>query len=71
MIGRPGRIGALDKILQHIVDRGDTWIARRIDIATHWRPIPGGLMFEARALTNFRAPPIGQGAVAPARSGYP
>jgi allantoinase len=36
MIGRPGRISALDKILRHIADRGDAWIARRVDIANHW-----------------------------------
>ena len=37
IIGRPGRIAALDKILGHITDRGNAWIARRIDIANHWR----------------------------------
>ena len=37
MIGRPGRIAALDNILGHIADRGNAWIARRVDIANHWR----------------------------------
>src|SRR5215831_17099062 len=36
MIGRPGRIGALDRILRHITNQGDAWIARRVDIANHW-----------------------------------
>jgi peptidoglycan/xylan/chitin deacetylase (PgdA/CDA1 family) len=36
MIGRPGRIGALDRVLRHIANRGDAWIARRVDIANHW-----------------------------------
>jgi peptidoglycan/xylan/chitin deacetylase (PgdA/CDA1 family) len=36
MIGRPGRVGALEKILQHIKVRGDTWIATREQIALHW-----------------------------------
>jgi peptidoglycan/xylan/chitin deacetylase (PgdA/CDA1 family) len=36
MIGRPGRIGALDRILQHIKQQRNTWIARRVDIARHW-----------------------------------
>jgi peptidoglycan/xylan/chitin deacetylase (PgdA/CDA1 family) len=36
MIGRPGRIGALDRILRHIVDKGEAWVARRVDIAHHW-----------------------------------
>jgi peptidoglycan/xylan/chitin deacetylase (PgdA/CDA1 family) len=36
IIGRPGRIGALDRILEHIAQKGDAWIARRVDIAQHW-----------------------------------
>ena len=36
MIGRPGRISALERILRHFADRGDVWIARRVDIANHW-----------------------------------
>ena len=36
MIGRPGRIGALNRILRHMANRGDVWIARRVDIANHW-----------------------------------
>jgi peptidoglycan/xylan/chitin deacetylase (PgdA/CDA1 family) len=36
MIGRPGRIAALDRILTHIGQKGDAWIARRADIARHW-----------------------------------
>jgi peptidoglycan/xylan/chitin deacetylase (PgdA/CDA1 family) len=36
MIGRPGRIGALDRILQYIADKGEAWVARRVDIAHHW-----------------------------------
>jgi allantoinase len=35
MIGR-GRISALDRILRHIADRGDAWIAQRVDITNHW-----------------------------------
>ena len=36
MIGRPGRIGALDRILRHIAEKGGDWISRRVDIAQHW-----------------------------------
>jgi peptidoglycan/xylan/chitin deacetylase (PgdA/CDA1 family) len=36
MIGRPGRIAALDRILHHARALGDVWIARRCDIARHW-----------------------------------
>ncbi len=37
LIGRPGRIGGLEKFLQHVKDRGGAWTARRRDIAQHWR----------------------------------
>jgi len=49
MIGRPGRIGTLDRILRLMANRGDVWIARRVDIANHWlaqisvRLLPVGL----------------------------
>ncbi len=36
-IGRPGRIGGLHNILSHMTGRGQTWFARRRDIARHWR----------------------------------
>jgi len=36
MIGRPGRIGALDRILAAMRAKGGAWIARREDIARHW-----------------------------------
>jgi len=36
MIGRPGRIGSLEKIMQHIHTRGGAWVATREQIARHW-----------------------------------
>lgn len=36
MIGRPGRIGALDRILAAMGARDRVWIARRDEIARHW-----------------------------------
>lgn len=36
MIGRPGRIGALERILAAMQAKGGTWIARRDAIARHW-----------------------------------
>ncbi len=36
MIGRPGRIGALEQILLHMKTKGDAWIATREQIARHW-----------------------------------
>ncbi len=37
LIGRPGRIGALDRFLAYVKEHKDVWICRRIDIARHWR----------------------------------
>jgi len=36
MIGRPGRIGALERILEHLARRGGAWTATREQIARHW-----------------------------------
>ncbi|HYP34917.1 MAG TPA: hypothetical protein VEQ62_01110 [Stellaceae bacterium] len=35
IIGRPGRIGPPERILRHIANNGDAWIAPRVDIARH------------------------------------
>jgi putative urate catabolism protein len=37
LLGRPGRIGALHRILDHMADHEDVWICRRGDIARHWQ----------------------------------
>lgn len=43
LIGRPGRIGALTQILDHMLARDRVWIARRGDIARAWaRAFPPG-----------------------------
>jgi allantoinase len=36
IIGRPGRIGALEHFLQHACSKPDVWFARRRDIAEHF-----------------------------------
>lgn len=36
IIGRAGRIAALETILRYIGQRGQTWVARRDEIARHW-----------------------------------
>ena len=36
IVGRPGRIAALGRFLDHVLRHDDTWIARRVDIARHW-----------------------------------
>ncbi|NVO17755.1 MAG: polysaccharide deacetylase family protein [Rhodoplanes sp.] len=36
MIGRPGRMGALDRILSRVTGSGAAWVAPRAAIARHW-----------------------------------
>jgi OHCU decarboxylase len=36
LVGRPGRIAALARFIDHIRAHSGVWIARRIDIARHW-----------------------------------
>lgn len=36
IIGRPGRIRALDGFLEHVARRGGAWVATREQIARHW-----------------------------------
>ncbi|HQS70709.1 MAG: chitin deacetylase [Novosphingobium sp. 28-62-57] len=43
--GKPGRARAVARFLDHVIESGDAWIARRIDIARHWlalHPYAGG-----------------------------
>lgn len=35
--GRPGRTAALARFLDYVAEHDDVWIARRIEIANHWR----------------------------------
>jgi putative urate catabolism protein len=37
LAGRPGRAPALQKFIRHLEGHENVWIARRIDIARHWR----------------------------------
>jgi peptidoglycan/xylan/chitin deacetylase (PgdA/CDA1 family) len=37
LLGRPGRVRALQRFLDHIEKHGRVWVARRVDIAHHWR----------------------------------
>jgi allantoinase len=36
LIGRPGRIAALERFLDYVLEHEHVWICRRIDIARHW-----------------------------------
>jgi len=37
IIGRPGRIGALARLLEHILRHERVWLCDRAAIAQHWR----------------------------------
>jgi putative urate catabolism protein len=37
LLGRPGRIVALQRFLDHIAKHEHVWVCRRIDIARHWK----------------------------------
>ena len=37
LLGRPGRIGALQRFLDHVQKHDRVWICKRIDIARHWK----------------------------------
>ncbi len=39
LLGRPGRITALQRFLDHIGQHPDVWVCRRLDIAQHWRTV--------------------------------
>jgi len=36
LAGRPGRIAALERFLDHVLGHERVWICRRVDIARHW-----------------------------------
>ena len=37
LVGRPGRVAALARFLDHVARHERVWVTRRIDIARHWR----------------------------------
>ena len=37
LLGRPGRILALQKFLDHVQKHDKVWVCKRIDIARHWK----------------------------------
>ena len=36
LIGRPGRIDGLRRVLEHVARHDGAWVTRRVDIARHW-----------------------------------
>jgi allantoinase len=39
LLGRPGRIVALQRFLDHVQKHDRVWVCRRIDIARHWKAV--------------------------------
>ncbi|MEO8299505.1 MAG: allantoinase PuuE [Burkholderiales bacterium] len=39
LLGRPGRMRALQRFLDHVQAHDRVWVCRRIDIARHWRQV--------------------------------
>ena len=39
LLGRPGRMRALQRFLDHVERHDRVWVARRIDIARHWKRV--------------------------------
>ena len=39
LLGKPGRIGALRRFLDHVQSHERVWVCRRIDIARHWKQV--------------------------------
>lgn len=39
LIGRPGRVRGLERFLDHVMAHDHVWLARRVDIARHWREV--------------------------------
>lgn len=37
--GKPARAMAVARFIDHVIDSGDAWVARRIDIARHWMEV--------------------------------
>jgi putative urate catabolism protein len=36
LVGRPGRLAALERFVDHVLEHTHVWVTRRIDIARHW-----------------------------------
>ena len=39
LLGRPGRMRALQRFLDHVLKHDSVWVTRRIDIARHWKSV--------------------------------
>lgn len=58
LVGRPGRAAGLARFLDYVQSKPDVWVARRIDIARHWRehfPFRPGLRPSRMSQADFMA----------------
>jgi OHCU decarboxylase len=39
LVGRPGRVQALKRFIEHVRAKGGAWFATRLDIARHWQKV--------------------------------
>ena len=39
LLGRPGRLMALRRFIDHVAGHDDVWVCRRIDVARHWKAV--------------------------------
>ena len=39
LLGKPGRIGSLQRFMDHVAKHDKVWVCRRIDIARHWTQV--------------------------------
>lgn len=39
LLGKPGRIGSLQRFMDHVAKHDQVWVCRRIDIARHWKQV--------------------------------
>ncbi len=39
LLGRPGRLRGLQRFMDHVAQHNHVWVARRIDIARHWKAL--------------------------------
>ena len=53
LLGRPGRMRALQRFLDHVEKHDRVWIARRIEIARHWKRVHP---FDARTAFRWISP---------------
>src|SRR5690606_2407593 len=59
IVGRPGRMAALERFLDYVQSHDRVWIARRIDIARHWhehhKPIAASVIPSTAGRAEFIA----------------